>query len=198
MASLEVRADGTRIVRHSPGGQPLLVPGPHKIEFLWLSSLDEIVLLRRHWNTNAEATEPCLCEPRCGSSRVDRLVAALLRTNHDTWEERLLILPEEGWRSFERSWLLQPEKQPDTSGARCHLQRVGPKRNGRTTCIPLDWVKNCPSGFSVVIAAREQLHVAADFFGRGDDELAEEKIELPARTRQDKPRVPLGKPHGKR
>ena len=192
MASVEKRADGSRIVRYSPGGQPLLVPSPTRVEFLWLSGLDQMVLLRRHWSAAIEATEPCLCEPRCGSSRVDRLVATLLRTNHDTWEERLLILPEEGWRSFERSWLLNAELQPTPEGARCLLHRVGPKRNGRTTCQPQDWVKVCPSGFSVVIAAREQLHVAADYFGRGDELVEDETPQ--GKASAGKPRVPLGKP----
>lgn len=192
MASVEKRADGSRIVRYGPGKQPLLVPSPVRVEFIWLSGLEQVIFLRRHWNSAAEATEPCLCEPRCGSSRVDRLVATLLRTNHDTWEERLLILPEEGWRSFERCWLLQPAVQPSPEGARCLLQRVGPKRNGRTTCLPQDWVKVCPSGFSVVEAAREQLHVASDFFGKGD-EMDEERIPQD-KAREGKPRVPLGKP----
>jgi hypothetical protein len=195
MASVEVTKAGTRILRHPPGGQPLLVAGVGRAEFIWLSTVDQILLLRRHWDAASESTVACLCEPQCGSSRVDRLVAVVLRIDHETWEERLLVLPEEGWRSFERAWLLQPVQQPDPLGARCTIVRTGSRRNGRVCCVPLDWVAAPPSTFNLAAAARTQLHVAADFFGRGAD--AEEPSVLPVGVprvdRAEKPRVPKGR-----
>jgi len=195
MASVEVRLDGSKILRHPPGGQPLLVAGVGRAEFIWLSTLDQVLLLRRHWDAASESTVACLCEPRCGSSRVDRVVAVILRVDHDIWEERLLLLPEEGWRSFERVWLLQEMLQVDPMGARCTIMRTGSRRNGRVCCVPLNWVAAPPTTFDVAAAARQQLHVAADFFGRGADSLGEEPVILPVGLPgvSGKPRVPKGR-----
>jgi len=195
MATVELRPSGSRILRYPPGEQPLLTAGVTKCEFVWLSTLDQVVLLRRHWNQQTEATEPCLCNPICGSSRIDRCVAVALRTSHDVWEERLLLLPEEGWRSFERAWLLQTVQQPDPMGARCSLQRTGSRRNGRTCCVPLDWVDNCPGTFNVLAACRRQLHVAGDFFGQGDEDRDDSgEVKPQGKASEGKPRVAKGRP----
>jgi len=195
MASVELRPSGAKILRYPPGEQPLLTAGQHKVEFVWLSTLDQVLLLRRHWNQTTEATEACVCNPTCPSSRLDRCVAVALRTNHDTWEERMLLLPEEGWRSFERAWLLQEVPKPHPMGARCHLLRTGSRRNGRTCCQPIEWYPDTPGSFDIAAAARRQLHIAADFFGQTEADLpAEVNVIPPARSRQDKPRVPLGTP----
>jgi hypothetical protein len=195
MATVEVLKSGSKILRHPPGGQPLLTAGVTRAEFIWLSTLDQVLLLRRHWDAASESTVACLCEPRCGSSRVDRVVATLLRVDHALWEERLLLLPEEGWRSFERAWLLLNLQRPCPMGARCTIQRTGSRRNGRTCCVPLDWIDDPPSTFDVTAAARQQLHVSADFFGRGAHGLGEEPglppVAIPGVT--GKPRVPKGR-----
>jgi len=198
LTTVEVRPSGAKILRHAPGEQPLLIAQPRPQEFCWLSTMDQVLLLRRHWNQNTESTEPCLCNPTCGSSRVDRLVAVALRMSHDQFDERLLVLPEEGWRCFERLWLLQPVPQPDTLGAMCVIQRTGTRRNGRTTCVPSSWAANPPGPFDVVAAARRQLHIAADFFGdRGDVEgLIDAGKAEAAALRAAKPRVPLGRRGG--
>jgi hypothetical protein len=82
-------------------------------------------------------------------------------------------------------------------GVRAIVQRHGPHNNGRTSCEAQDRTSNPPGGFNLAAGVRNTLGIAADFFGDADGELFG-KEEPPARTRQDKPRVPLGKPqkHG--
>lgn len=195
MSHVETRLSGQRILRYESGRQPLLVASAAAQEVMWLSSLDEVLRLRRHWVDAIASTEVCHCQPPCGTMRIDRLVAVIKNQGEGRWEERLMILPEDGWRSCERIWLLNYQDRPDLRGVTCIVQRVGERRNGRTTCIPQAFQSgDLPATFDVPAAARHQLHVAADFFGAGCNELEEdEKVIVPARSRQTKPRVPLGK-----
>jgi hypothetical protein len=183
-----------KIIRHGTGKQPLLVISEKQQGLIWLSAISEVIRVQRHWDDFAEQTEPCKCVGHCPTTRTDRLVAVLLQIDRLLYEERVLVLPEDGWRCVERCWIAKFQDKADLQGAGCFVQRVGSRRNGRTTCTILEWYKSVvPESFDLGEAVRRQMHIATDFFQRGANaEEVDEKIETPIKRRSDKPRVPLG------
>lgn len=190
MTTVEHRSSGQRVLRYGLGRQPLLTPQTHKQEILWLSELDHVIRVLRHWDDERQCTEVCTCQGICTTQRTDRLIGVLAHTGANLWEERLLILPEDGWRTCERAWLAKFQDERDMQGAVCIIQRAGSRRNSRTTCIPQKWQKDdVPSGFPIGDAALRQMHIATDFFGLGCNDA---EID-PSAEGVVKPRIALGK-----
>jgi hypothetical protein len=194
MATVETRETGMKIIRHGPGRQPLLTISEKLQGLIWLSPISGVIRVQRHWDEELDRTEPCRCVGHCPTTRTDRLVAVLLQMDRLMYEERVLVLPEDGWRCMERCWLAKFQDRADLQGAGCLIRRVGSRRNGRTTCEILEWYKSVvPESFDLDEAVRRQMHIATDFFHRGANaHEVDEKIETPIKRRSDKPRVPLG------
>jgi len=193
---IENRVDGASIMRRGDGLQRLCVATSHTQEVLILSRLDRVVSVKRHWSEDKQQTAPCECTQPCSSQRLDRFCESLVRVGPTLWEERLLVLPADAWNCLERTLILKGVASLETAGARCILRRSGDKRNGRTSCEYQDTVRNVPEGFNLVAAMRSSAGIAADFFGDSEGVAFPQELP-PARTRQDKPHVPLGKSHGK-
>jgi hypothetical protein len=174
----------------------LLSLGPIGREVIILSTEDEVVLLRRHWDPDLAATEPCLCTPRCASSRIDRSMMAIARTGPESWEHVLVVLAEDGFASMERNALAILGKWPGLRGLHAVIRRQGDRKNGRL-CVTVQGFFKGPliAPRDILEACRRVLRVSADFFGRGLDEVerTDDTIIPPARSRSDKPRVAKGR-----
>jgi hypothetical protein len=192
---IEKRVDGAQVVRPGLGRQRLLVASTHPAEVVVVCDLEEVISCNRHHDENLKKTVPCTCTGPCYSQRTDRFVAVLYRTGPTLWEERVLVLPANGWGSMMSTMLNKHLDHSDIRGLRMIVQRRGDSINGRTTADVQDRVKSIPGGFDLKAGVRNTTGIAADFFGDSDGELFA-KEEPPARTRQDKPRTPLGKKHG--
>lgn len=192
-------------VESTPTGQRVFCPtgGPRLLpivavgrEVIVLNTEEEVVLLRRHWNSEVNATEPCLCSPRCASSRVDRCMMAITRTGHQAWEHVLLVLADDGFASLERSTLAVLGKWQGLRGLHAVIRRTGSSKNGRLCATVQGFFKGelLPPR-DILEACRRVLRVSADFFGRGLEEAdrTDETISVPLRTRDTKPRVAKGK-----
>lgn len=194
---MEVESTPTGQRVFSPTGGPRLLPLTNVgREVIFLSSEEEVVLLRRHWNSEFNATMPCLCTPKCASSRVDRSIMAIVRTGPESWEHVLVVLAEDGFASLERSALAMFGKWQGLRGLHAIIKRTGTAKNGRLACSVNGFFRGplLPPK-DILDACRRILRVSADFFGRGLEEVdrSEETISVPLRSREDKPRVPKGR-----
>ena len=192
---IENRIDGAAIMRRDLGGQRLIVANSHSVELVILSELCCVISVKRHWDEARACTVPCECVGPCQSQRLDRFMEALARVGPTLWEERVLVLAADGWASLERSMVAKGKVDLQVRGARCILRRTGDKRNGRTSCEYQDHVVSIPQGFDLPGAMRSSLGIAADFFGDSEGEAFPTELP-PARTRAEKPKVPLGKKQG--
>jgi len=187
--------DGAQIIRPGLGRQRLLVASSHPAEVVIVCELREVVSCVRHYDESLKKTVPCQCDGPCYSQRTDRFVGVLYRSGPTLWEERLLVVPANGWASLLSTMLNKHLDHSDLVGLRAIVQRKGDAINGRTTVAVQDRVGKPPKGFNMHAAIRNSTGIAADFFGDSDGELFS-KEEVPLRTRADKPRVPLGKNRG--
>jgi hypothetical protein len=198
MTTVEHTSTGKKIIRYCLGKQPLLVISEKLQGVLWLSTIDQVILVQRHWSEPLQRTEHCSCVEHCPTTRVDRLGAVLLQIDHSIFEERILILPEDGWRCLERAWLLKFQDQADIRGLGCNIRRVGSRRNGRTTCDPVQWSKDAvPRSFDLDEAVYRQMHIPPELYRHGAN-----TFEVPPDHRSngkssEKPRIALGKPQGR-
>jgi hypothetical protein len=186
-------ANGHKCLTMPSGGQRIAVARSNKSEMIIVSQMADVLEVRRHWDPDQASTAPCFCSPRCHSSRVDRMIAVLLRLGALHWEERVFICSEEGWASFQRNLATGEWNPSDIRGWGVLVQRWGAKANGRVTVTPNYRYPSVPPTFDLVAAVRNTVGIAADFFGAvGEVDDADDGP--PARTRRDKPRVPLGTP----
>lgn len=193
---VEKCVDGAQIMRPGVGKQRLYVASSHPGEVMILSDLREVISCHRHHDEVLKKTVPCFCTQPCPTQRLDRFLAVILRTGPTLWDERVMVLPAQGWSSLMTTMVNKNRDHTMIRGARCIVQRHGSTPNGRTSCEYQDCSKNPPAGFDLAAGVRNTLGIAADFFGDSDGELFA-PAELPARTRSDKPRLPLGKPQGR-
>jgi len=190
---VEERLDGAKIVRDGPGRQQLLVASTHQEELVIVSGIAEVISVTRHWDTTLDKTVPCECSGPCPSRRLDRFLAVIYRTGPTIWQERLLVLSDQGWHCLIGSLVAKGCPIDAIRGGRCILRRVGNKANGRIECHLQDVVKNVPAGFDVAAAMRGTVGVSADFFGDSEGVTASDQALLPIKTRNQKPRVDKGK-----
>jgi len=174
---------GGRVILTPDVGPLLLHPDTRPQEVILLSTTDSVIGVHRHWNDEIRGTEPCRCEPRCPSHRIDRFAAAILRVDAVTYEERVAVISEQGWAELER-WCYREDKTSEVRGIHMIWNRTGDKANGRVCIKQASRLKEVPLGFDVAPLIRRHLGIAADFFGSSIDDLQEP---------QPKPRVPKGR-----
>jgi hypothetical protein len=189
---VEKTVDGAQILRPGEGRQRLLVATSHPAEVVVVCDLRDVVSCLRHYDEQLKKTIPCTCTGACYSQRMDRFLAVLYRQGPTIWDERVLVLPANGWSSLVATMLLKHLDHSDIRGIRAIVQRRGDSINGRTTFDVQDRVKAVPAGFNLAAGIRNCTGIAAGFFLDADGDLFV-KEEVPARTRSDKPRLALGK-----
>jgi len=186
-----------------PGMHPLMIerPQPMVRTFIITSPITQRVQVRRHWNEESGRTEPCRCEPPCGTMREDYFTGALMLKHTDPdgtrhWEQVVLHLTETTVRSIYAVIQMRGDKG-DLQHLAIQLKRVG-NANGRVTVT--SWVrmpaKDRP-GIDVAGVILKRLHIATNMFSEKIDHDTDapeptEQTETPARTREEKPRVPKG------
>lgn len=179
---LEVR-EPVRIVRPELG-PPIL--------FVIIDHIEEVVQIARHWADGR--TVPCDCPSPCGSYRLDYFMRALRLATIDPsgchhWEPVVLQLTDQAVRTI--------ETQSQTAGligglagTRCRLNRIGSSANGRIQVREVDRaIIRTDLKFSVtaVLMLRRVEGFAPLYQQHNVDQ-----VETPARTREEKPRVPKG------
>lgn len=190
---VEKCVDGAMIMRPGLGRQRLYVASTHPGEVVILSNLAEVISCLRHRDEELKKCVPCQCTHPCYTQRTDRFLAIILRTGPTLWDERVMVLPAQGWSSLMSTMLNKGMNHEQIRGVRCIVQRHGDHANGRTSCEAQDRTSKPPAGFNLAAGVRNTLGIAADFFGDADGELFAKEVP-PARTRQDKPSVALGRP----
>jgi len=195
---VENTSSGWKVIRADSGQQRLFVAAPQRRELILLSTLAEVIAVRRHWVNDIQMTEPCWCEPRCHTSRLDRMIACLLAGPDRIAEERIFICPEIGFAALQRSMVAKHLDHSDLAGLHVIVQRTGPKCNGRVSVEVQSRMMDAPKTFDLVAGVRGSMGIAADFFRSVDEEDLPERKTLPARTREEKPRVALGADQQKR
>lgn len=190
---LEVR-EPVRIVRPEMG-PPIL--------FVLLDEIGEIVQLGRHWKDGR--TVPCDCASPCGSFRLDYFMRALRLSSIDSagchvWEPVVFHLTDQAMRTLENQ--IQEKGFPNLiAGTKARFNRAGNSNQGRIVIREVDRaVINRPVNISVraVLTLRriDGFHpLFADDAGHdaGHGGPDDSQVIPPARSRADKPRVPLGK-----
>jgi len=192
---IEDRADGAKIMRPGTGKQRLLVASTHQAELVIVCQASEVVSCRRHYDESLRKTVPCDCVGPCYSQRLDRFLGVIYRAGPTIWDERVLCLPAMGWGSLQTTAVARGFDPNDILGYRCVLRRMGGAANGRTTCEVQDRVKIIPAGFDLLAGVRNCTGIATNLWRDWDGDAFPQAIP-PARTRQEKPRVPLGRQHG--
>jgi hypothetical protein len=192
---VENRVDGASIIRPGTGHQRLLVATKHPAEVIIVCPASESVSCKRHYDESLRKTIPCECGGPCYTQRIDHFLGVLYRSGPTLWEERVMILPANAWHCLRSSAAVKGMDPDDIVGLRCIVQRHGDSSNGRSTCTVQDRVKACPGGFPLAAGIRNCTGIAADFFGDANGDLFLEEI-IPAKSRSEKPRVPLGRKGG--
>lgn len=181
---------------------PLVLTRPDKSKRTWLitSPPADRRQVRRHWNEEYGRTEPCSCTPPCRTSREDYFTGAHLLRHTDVdgtrhWEPVVLHATEQTVRSIYSQCRMRGD-DGDLCGLLVCLHRTGGD-NGRVT---VDGILRVPDRerqrIDVDACLLSRLHITSGFFGkRLDDEEEEPEVQTipPARSRDDKPRVPKGK-----
>lgn len=186
-------ANGHKVLCMPSGQQRIAVARSQKSEMIVLSTIQDVLEVRRHWDNEQNGSVPCLCNPRCHSSRIDRMIAVLLRLGELHWEQRVFICSEEGWSSFQRNLATGEWDPTDIRGWSVIVQRWGSKSNGRCTVTPSTKHPAVPPTFDLVAAVRNTVGIAADFFGAVGE--VDESLDGPPPFPFGlKPRVPLGTP----
>jgi len=190
---LEVR-EPVRIVRPEIG-PPIL--------YVLLDDLPEIVQVGRHYKDGR--TSPCDCPEPCGSFRTDYFMRALRLATVDPsgchhWEPVVFHLTDQAIRTI--------ETQSQTAGliggiagVKARFNRIGTNANGRIQVREVDRaVIKTDLRFSVanVLTLRRvegfhPLYNQSRIDTNGHEEVNTEQVIAPARSRDDKPRVPKGK-----
>jgi len=188
-----------------PSPHPVRIARPDNLKrsFLIIGQPLERIQVRRHWNREAGKTEACTCEPMCPSGREDYFTAALqmlpgASEGERVWEPVVLHLTETTVRGIYLTMRARRD-DGDLRGMLVILQRVG-GGSGRVTVVTASRAVLTDARPRIdvagVVAAR--LRITTDFFGMRFDENQEpasaNNVIPPARSRDDKPRVPKGKP----
>jgi len=187
-----------------PAMHPVRITRPDNTQRKWLvtSTPVERIQVRRHWNKERGCTEVCTCEPSCDSMREDYFTGALLfipggQEGEQVFEQVVLHCTEQTVRSAYTSMRTHRD-DGDLAGAILCLQRVG-GGSGRVCVVSTSrsvLTDNRPRiDVAGVVASR--LRITTDFFGMKFDEAKEpasaNNVIPPARSRDDKPRVPKGR-----
>jgi len=194
---LEVR-EPVRIVRPEVG-PPIL--------FVLLDELGEIIQIGRHWKDGR--TVPCDCPQPCGSYRLDYFMRALRLSSIDSagchvWEPVVFCLTDQAMRTLEN--LIQEKGFPNViAGTKARFNRAGHSNQGRIVIREVDRANvNRPVNISVrnVLTLRriDGFHPLYDSQSGSDDGHGgsdDSQVIPPARSREEKPRVPLGTPRKK-
>lgn len=179
---LEVR-EPVRIVRPEVG-PPIL--------YVMLDDIEEIVQVGRHFRDNR--TVPCDCVVPCDSFRLDYFLRALRLATIDPsgchhWEPVVLHLTDQAIRTVET--LSQTAGLiGGLAGTKCRFNRVGSAANGRIQVREVDRaIIRTDLRFTVatVLTLRRVEGFIPLYHKHNTDQ-----AEVPARTRNDKPRVPKG------
>jgi len=190
---LEVR-EPVRIVRPEIG-PPIL--------FVLLDELGEIIQVGRHWKDGR--TVPCDCPVPCGSYRIDYFMRALRLSSIDSagchvWEPVVFCLTDQAMRTLENQ--IQEKGFPNViAGTKARFHRHGNSNQGRIVVREVDRaVINTPVNISVSnVLALRRISGFEPLFNNGHrpherpggSDSGEMTI-APARSRNDKPRIPKG------
>jgi len=200
------------MVNATPSKRPRILKPMHPVRIVrpdqerrkWLitSLATERLQVRRHWNKERACTEVCECEPSCQSMREDYFTGALMflpggDPSEQVMEQVVLHCTEQTVRSAYTT-LRMHRDDGDLAGVVLCLQRVG-GGSGRVTVIACERAvltdQRPRIDVSGVVAAR--LRLSTDFFGKrfdADEDLPSVNAVIPpARSRNDKPRIPKGK-----
>lgn len=183
---------------------PLRIMRPDNVRRKWIvtSLATERVQVRRHWNKELGCTEVCQCEPACQTCRDDYFTGALYlmqvgENNEQSAEQVVLHCTEQTVRSAYNLMRMRRD-DGDLAGTLLCLQRVG-GGNGRVSVVSVERARLTDSRPVIDVAGvvQARLRLSTDFFGRRFDADEEHpslnQAMVPARTRDDKPRVPKGK-----
>lgn len=191
-------------IRILPAMHPVRIARPDNVIRCWLvTSLPaERVQVRRHWNREHGVTEVCQCDPACQSMREDYFTGALqslpgVSRGENVFEPVVLHLTETTVRGI-YTHIRTRNDNGDLAGIMACLRRQG-AGSGRVvvaSCTRHHLTHSRPViDVSAVVLAR--LRLSTDFFSRqfdmDDGSAADEQVIPPARSRSEKPRVPLGK-----
>jgi hypothetical protein len=193
---VEKTLDGAMVLRPGVGRQRLLVATSHPAEVVVVCDLGEVVSVVRHFDDALKKTVPCSCSGPCHSQRLDRFLAVLYRQGPTLWDERVLVLPANGWGSLVQTMLNKHLDHSDIRGLRAIVQRRGDSINGRTTFDVQDRVSRPPKGFDLIAGIRNCTGIAADFFGDADGDM-HQPADLDPKPPSGKPRIALGKKQGR-
>lgn len=188
---LEVR-DPVRIVRPEVG-PPIL--------FVLLDDVDQIVQVGRHYRDGR--TCPCDCDAPCESYRLDYFMRALRLATVDPsgchhWEPVVLHLTDQAIRTIETQMQTRG-LIGGLAGVKVRLNRKGSNANGRIEVREVDRaVITSRVDFSVrTVLTLRRVEGFHPLYDAKHKPLAktlpnEDQTVPPARSRNDKPRVPLG------
>jgi len=186
----------------------LNLPLPHRIcrpdqcirTFIMLQETDrQPVRIVRHWSQERGCTEPCHCDPACGTAREDVFWPALLLVQTDdagvrSWEPVVLHLTT----TTEREILTKLRLGSDSgslAGVMVKIRRLQGGR-GRSAVLEVVRVSRPPAAdVDVPSTLRRRRVDVADVMIESTSAIIpeDEQVVTPARARSDKPRVPLGK-----
>jgi len=183
-----------------PPGKPRFIElTPQEKHLIIQTNPISAVTLHRHYDPQKPGTTLCQCDPVCESHREDTFVSALEWIGPLTWEQRLWCISEQALAELWR-FVKMKTGSLEWRGVELGARRTGLTRNARV-CLTWRMVHtSVPEGFNVPWAVLKSTGIATDFFGRvsvvpevpnGD------QVIPPARSRSDKPRVQLGRPHRK-
>jgi len=197
-------AKAGRKFRVLPAMHPVRIMRPDNQRRKWfITSLPtERISVKRHWNKELSCTEACTCEPACMSSRDDYFTGALFliaggHVDEQVVEQVVLHCTEQTVRSA-YTLLRTRGDDGDLAGCLLCLQRVG-GGNGRVQVVSIERgiLTDSRPRIDVAGVVLSRMRLTADFFGRRFDADEEHpslnQIVPPARSRDDKPRVPKGK-----
>jgi len=189
---LEVR-EPVRIVRPEIG---------HPILYVLLDDLPDVLQVGRHYKDGR--TLPCDCEQPCGSFRTDYFMRALRLATIDPagchhWEPVVFHLTDQAIRTIETTAQTKG-LIGGLAGVKARFNRVGSSANGRIQVREIDRaVIRSDVKFSVanVLTLRrvegfQPLYKQTVADTTGHESINAEQVIAPARSRNEKPRLPKG------
>jgi len=194
--------EGTRL-RILPVQHPARIARPDSTKGDWIITSPPIerIQVRRHWNKDRKCTEPCTCEPACHSMREDYFTAALQHLpgasqGESVWEPVVLHLTEATVRGI-YTYIRTRGDDGDLKGLRVTLSKTGADHSRtRVWMVTRGTVGEGRPLFDVGQVLIRRLGLTVDFFGHkfdDDGKVNDDQVVAPARSRLDKPHVPLGK-----
>jgi len=171
--------------------------------YVILDDIEQVVKIGRHYKDGR--TSPCECDPPCGSYRLDYFMRALRLSTIDPggchhWEPVVFQLTDQSIRSLE-TILQEKALGAGLAGVRARFSRRGSHSNGRIEVREVDRARiksRVDVSVRTVLTLRRvegftPLFHQVDTNGKESTLVETEQVIPPARSRDDKPRVPLGK-----